>query len=58
MATTLELTALLAGAGPSIESLLSRCAEPSLEVNGRQVKLKLVHVNSSGEEGSLRANPC
>ena len=56
MATTLELTALLAGARPSIESLLSRCAEPLLDVNGRLVKLNLVHVSSTGVEGSLRAN--
>ena len=56
MATTLELTALLAGARPSIESLLSRCAEPLLDVNGRLVKLNLVEVSSTGVEGSLRAN--
>ena len=56
MAATLELTALLAGARPSIESLLSRCTEPLLDVNGRLVKLNLVHVSSTGVEGSLRAN--
>ena len=56
MTAALELTVLLAGAGPSIEGLLSRCTEPSLDVDGRVVKLKLVHVHSTGEEGSLRAN--
>ena len=56
MTAALELTVLLAGAGPSIEGLLSRCTAPSLDVDGRLVKLKLVHVHSTGEEGSLRAN--
>ena len=56
MTVALELTVLLAGAGPSIEGLLSRCTEPSLDVDGRAVKLKLVHVHSTGEEGSLCAN--
>ena len=56
MTAALELTVLLAGAGPSIEGLLSRCTAPSLDVDGRLVKLELVHVHSTGEEGSLRAN--
>lgn len=56
MTPALELTVLLAGARPSIEGLLSRCTEPSLDVDGRVVKLKLIHMHSSGEENSLRAN--
>ena len=53
----MELMALIAGAGPSIETLMSRCPEPfEVEVNGRMVKLKLVHVMSTGEEDSLSAN--
>ena len=56
MTAALEPTVLLAGARPSIEGLLSRCTEPSLVVDGRVVKLKLVHVHSTGEVGSLRAS--